>query len=602
MSDNNMSWDLSQIVNGASPDEVHDMLQETIEEAESFSRKYMDEIESMNPHALKMFIDEYEQLYARFMDLNLYCRLSFSANSQDRISIQLRQWGEEARRKFEQIEKPLYIRLGKVAHESPDLLENAALARHRHWLEKLAAWLPYRLSDDEERIIVSKDLYGIFLFEELRQTWVSRKKYEVEIDGEKKILPYSSLSALRSNPNRNIRKMASAMEYKSLHDDGLLHAYALRSICADHFSMTKRRGMPSSMTQSLLDQDVDEKTIESLLSAIKNTAGKYREFLRLKGRVLGLEKLAGFDVIAPMTVKSDWSLEWPMAKKMVIDAYSSFDEEMGTIVKNMFDGKRVDAASRVGKRSGAFCTYWFHAKTSFIQTTYDNSLSDIFTLTHENGHAVQGHYALHAQSVLSRSPGHCMAEMGSVFGELLLSERLLSLAESREQKIETLGELLTRFFYIVYYVGVRAFFEKKVYEAIEAGKVIDADAACILWSEARREIFGETVDWAEADYIDYEWARIPHFYKPNFRFYNYSYCFAQMLVFALYETYKQEGSTFVERFKKLLSKGGSQSPHDQLLEFGYDISDPAFWELGTKQAERFLSDLRELVQSRYESV
>ncbi|NHJ13072.1 MAG: hypothetical protein EAX95_05310 [Candidatus Thorarchaeota archaeon] len=595
MSDDDMSWDLSPVVSGTSPEEVHELLQRVIAETEAFSAKYLDKIESMKPETLKKVIEEFESFFVQFSDLSLYCRLSFSANSEDGVAVQLNQWGQEARARFEQLTTPFQFRLGRIAHQSKELVQDPALARYRHYLEKLAAWAPYQLSEEEEKIIVAKDLYGIQLFQELRQTWVSKKKYEVEIDGEKRTLPYSSLSALRMNPDREVRKMASALEYRSYHDDSLLHAYALRSICADHLSMTKKRGMPSPMTQSLLDQDVDERTIESLLSAIKNTADKYQEFLKLKAKILGLEKLAGYDVIAPMITKSTWSLDWANARQLVVDAYTSFDKEMGSIVKDMFDGNRVDAASRVGKRSGAFCASWLKNKTSFVQTTYDKSLNDLSTLAHENGHAVQGHYAQHAQSPLSKSPGHCLAEMGSVFGELLLSERMLNLAESKEQKLEILGELLTRFFYVVYYVGVRVLFEKSVYERIAAGDMIDANTACSLWSGAKASIFGDSVDWEAAEYIDYEWARIPHFYIPNFRFYNYSYSFAQMLVFALYEAYKQEGPTFAKRFKELLSKGGSQSPHDQLLEFGYDISDPAFWELGAKQAERFLDELRELL-------
>jgi oligoendopeptidase F len=103
------------------------------------------------------------------------------------------------------------------------------------------------------------------------------------------------------------------------------------------------------------------------------------------------------------------------------------------------------------------------------------------------------------------------------------------------------------------------------------------------------------VDWDAAEYMEYEWARVPHFYMANFRFYNYSYSFAQMLVFALYEAYKEGGEDFAERFKKLLGVGGSKSPHDQLLEFGYDIADPKFWELGAKQADRFLKQLNDLL-------
>ena len=90
-------------------------------------------------------------------------------------------------------------------------------------------------------------------------------------------------------------------------------------------------------------------------------------------------------------------------------------------------------------------------------------------------------------------------------------------------------------------------------------------------------------------------------FEPNFRFYNYSYVCAQLLVFALYEDYKENPSNFSERFKRLLSRGGSMSPRDQIAELGYDITKPDFWILVINRAEYFLNDLQKLLQDLHES-
>jgi oligoendopeptidase F len=140
---------------------------------------------------------------------------------------------------------------------------------------------------------------------------------------------------------------------------------------------------------------------------------------------------------------------------------------------------------------------------------------------------------------------------------------------------------------------VRALFEKSVYDSIKAGKTIDAETACDLWDAAKKRIFGDVVDWTE--WMEYEWARIPHHFIPNFRFYNYSYSFAQMLVFALYNAFKEEGPAFMDRFKPLLGGGNTKSVREHLSDFGYDLSDPSFWELGAKQADKFLNEFKKLV-------
>ena len=183
--------------------------------------------------------------------------------------------------------------------------------------------------------------------------------------------------------------------------------------------------------------------------------------------------------------------------------------------------------------------------------------------------------------------------MGSIFGELLLTDKILAMSESKEQKIEILTHVLSSYTYVVYYVGLRALFEKSVYAAIDEGKLIDAETACNLWNAAKKRIFADSVDWN--DYMEFEWARIPHHFMANFRFYNYSYSFAQMLVFALYEVYKEEGDAFKSRFRDLLGRGSTKSVRDNLLDFGFDINDTAFWELGAKQANRFLEELKALL-------
>ncbi|MFX1593889.1 MAG: hypothetical protein ACFFCL_14445, partial [Promethearchaeota archaeon] len=61
-----------------------------------------------------------------------------------------------------------------------------------------------------------------------------------------------------------------------------------------------------------------------------------------------------------------------------------------------------------------------------------------------------------------------------------------------------------------------------------------------------------------------------------------------------YRTFKDEGETFVPKFKKLLSAGGSQSPEELGKIVGLDVNKPDFWQLGMKQYEEFVDELEKL--------
>jgi oligoendopeptidase F len=581
------------MVNGASVDEVKKLLDDLVTEAEEFAEKYFDKIPSMTASDIKKMLTEYEIHIVKFWDAIGYGRLRYRAQSTDKEAAQLNGWSNQSGSKIEQIHSPLPLKLGQLMLDIPELLDDETLAPYRHYLERLRDAAPYRLSESEERLVIQKDLHGIELISQTRTAWVSEKLFEVEVDGEKKTMPFPQLDALRVSPDRGVRKMATREIYKSLADDKLLHGNSLRSICADHVDMTKLRGHPSPMTQALLDQDVDEETVTSLLVSIENTSDRFREFLELKAKYMGLEKLKGYDVVAPFTTDPVWKFDWNEARKMVVESFSSFDTEIGGVVDNMFTNRRIDAAIRPGKAYGAFCSPHSGAKSSFVFMSYNENLTDLYILAHELGHAVQGHLTRHKQTPLNYRTSSCLAEMGSIFGELLLTDKILSISESKEQKIEILSHVLGYYFYMVYYVGLRALFETSLYDTIFEGKHLDADTACELWNRVKERIFGDSVAWS--DYMEMEWARFGHTFIPNYRYYNFSYSFAQLLVFALYESYIQEGEGFVERFKDLLAAGNTKSVREHLADFGFDITNPSFWELGAKQASRLLEEFKKLI-------
>ncbi|MFX1578333.1 MAG: M3 family metallopeptidase [Promethearchaeota archaeon] len=593
MTESEMTWDLSPLVDGASLNEVKKLLDDLLVDVESFAEKYNDKIPAMSAPEIKQLLLEREVLLVRWNDYISYGVRRYDADSTDKEAAQLRDWSNQTKSRFSQIVAPYEIRLGELLLKNPSLLEDSDLRDYKHYLERLRNEAIYKLSEVEEQLILQKDVNGVQLFEQLKDSWVSEKLYDVVVNGEAKTISYPELSSLRMNPDRDIRRMATETLYKSISEDRLIYGFALRSICSDHVAIAKLRKHPSPMTQSLLDQDVDKETVETLLSVIESTSDRYRDLLTLKAKVMGVDKLEGSDVIAPMTTEPVWKFRWNEARDLVIDAFDAFDPEAGKIVTDMFDEYRIDAANRKGKSYGAYCARNLTKKSSFILMSYNETMNDLFVLAHELGHAVQGQITFQHQTPLNYKTSACLAEMGSIFGELLLTDKILSMSETKEQKFEILSHVLGGFFYTVYYVGLRALFEKSLYSTIQDGKLLDADVACELWNAAKKRIFADSVDWNE--YMEYEWARVPHHFFTTRRFYNYSYSFAQMLVFAQYAIYKQEGPKFAERFRGLLAGGNTKSVRDHLKDFGFDITDPMFWELGAKQANYFLQEFKKLI-------
>ncbi|MCI5219915.1 MAG: oligoendopeptidase F, partial [Candidatus Electrothrix sp. LOE2] len=68
-----------------------------------------------------------------------------------------------------------------------------------------------------------------------------------------------------------------------------------------------------------------------------------------------------------------------------------------------------------------------------------------------------------------------------------------------------------------------------------------------------------------------------------------SYAFGELLVLALYRIYQDEGpASFVPKYIRLLSQGGSQSPYKLLKPFNIDLNDSEFWQGGLAVIEEML--------------
>jgi oligoendopeptidase F len=105
------------------------------------------------------------------------------------------------------------------------------------------------------------------------------------------------------------------------------------------------------------------------------------------------------------------------------------------------------------------------------------------------------------------------------------------------------------------------------------------------------EQFGDAVELS--DEFRWEWVSIPHIY--NSPFYTYSYSFGQLLVLALYQQYKVQGQSFLPRYFKILSYGGSASPEKILNEVGLDITSPDFWQGGYDVIQDMVEELEEVI-------
>jgi oligoendopeptidase F len=591
MTQEEMVWDLSQLVDSTDSATIKEKLESMVAESQGFRGKYQGKIAALDARGLLELLEAKDELTLRYEGAAKYCRLIYSADSTDEVAKQLNDAVRTSMMRSGQALAFLDIEMGRLLAEKPSLVGEPALAEYRHYLERVLRRVPHMLSEAEERLVIVKDKNGVNAWEMLQSDWLSTRSFEIEIDGVAKTLPYGEIIGLYQSPDRDLRMRANQTVYEDLMKDEILWASAIRAVCADHLRMCELRKYPSTMTQSLIANDVDRETIESLMRTIEGNVGLYRRYLGLKARMMGLDKLANYDIVSPLPDAPEREYTWEQSRELCMEAYAGFDEEIARWVGEMYERRHIDGEVRKGKESGAFCTSWLSGKSAYMLQSFNGKIGNVYTQAHELGHAIHAYLGSRAQKPSNYEIGSCIAECGSTFGELLLTELLLSKAETKEERQAILANVLDEFGMAAFQVSARVFFEQSMYDAIGRGEFLDGETVSKLWMAGRDKIYGDSIDWLEV--MKWEWTMKAHYYIANYRFYNYPYVFAQLFVFALYRLYKEEGEAFVPKLKALLAAGSSKSPRELGEEMGFDITREAFWEKGMRQAEEFIEMLEE---------
>src|SRR3989338_5039088 len=131
-----------------------------------------------------------------------------------------------------------------------------------------------------------------------------------------------------------------------------------------------------------------------------------------------------YDLYAPYAGETK-KYSYDDCRKITLETYRKFSEQAHELAKKIFDECHVHSEISKGKQSGAFCYTVLKNITPYILLNHVGTLNDLFTMMHEFGHGIHG-LAAKNQTQFTFHSSLPMAETASIFGEMLLSERLLS--------------------------------------------------------------------------------------------------------------------------------------------------------------------------------
>jgi pepF/M3 family oligoendopeptidase len=466
----------------------------------------------------------------------------------------------------------LRTRLAEQAERVRHLaLNSELLAEHRFFLLDSLEKALHQMSPDLEDLAHDLERSGSSAWSRLQEALSSTLEAPWD-GGEGRTV--TALRDLALDPDRNVRERAFRAELGLWKGAETALAAALNGVKGTALSLDKRRLWKDQIEKSAFQSRLGEAVLASLIEALESSLPLFQRYLKTKARLLGLDRLAFYDLFAPLSVSGSshvWS--WEDAAEYVAQRFDSFDPDMGAFARSAFERGWIDAEVRPGKIGGAYCTDFPLARESRILCNFNGSFDAVSTLAHELGHAWHHEQVKDLPRTRSQYPA-TLAETASIFAETLVFEDALRLSPEAERLALIEGNLKDSCQVIVDILS-RFYFEKALFERREKGDV-PPEELCALMLDAQKRSYGSALD-PEALH-PYMWAVKSHYYNADFGFYNYPYAFGLLFALALYRRAQEEGPAFARTYRELLAATGECTVPELAKRAGFDLTDPAFWQ------------------------
>lgn len=577
-------WDLSDLYESDDDPRIEQDLQEAEGAAAAFRERYHGRVAELAASELADAIAESERIHSIFTRTIYYAHLRFTTDMADPPRGALLAKLTEKGAVLDTQLLFFGLELAALDDELVDaLLADEALERWRHWLWTVRRFRPYVLTEPEEKILTEKAVSGVSAWDRLFDELTGALK--VELDG-KEVGFEEAMSKLYS-ADRDQRRGAAEAVTVTLEPGLRTRAFVFNTIVVDKSIDDRLRGLPTWISARNLSNDTTDEAVQALIDAVVGRYEVAQRYYRLKARLLGLDRLAHYDRMAPIG-DDPTKVSWEEATQVVLDAYSSFSPETGAIVRRFFDERWIDAPPKDNKRSGAFCATSVPGVHPYVFMNYTGDRRSVLTLAHELGHGLHG-YLAQPLGLFNASSPLTTAETASVFGEALTFKRLLAIEEDPNRRLNLLAGRIEDSIATVFRQIALNRFEDSVHTARREEGELSTDKLEELWLESQRQLFGDSVD---IDGYGTWWSYVSHFIGTPGYVYAYSYGF--LFALSIFRKYEVEGESMVEPYLDVLRSGGSKPPEELAEMVGLDLTDPAIWGSGIDALADYLDEAEAL--------
>ena len=583
------TWDLSTIFETDQKwEEELALLTEDTKEAASLEGHLLDSAKS-----LLNITERYLDLSRRLEKLYVYAHMK---NDQDTRVAKYQEYYAKAMTLYSQLDQvfsfyePEFMAITEEQYQN-FLAEEPNLQPYKHFFDKLLQNKEHVLSQREEELLAGAgEIFGA-----ASETFAILDNADIvfpfvkDEDGNEVQLSHGVYMRLVESKNREVRRGAYEALYSTYEQYQHTYAKTLQTNVKVQNYRAKVRNYKSAREAALAANFVPESVYDNLVSAVRKHLPLLHRYLALRSKILGIPDLKMYDVYTPLS-SVEYSFTYEEALKKAEEALAVLGEDYLSRVKRAFSERWIDVYENQGKRSGAYSGGSYDTN-AFMLLNWQDNLDNLFTLVHETGHSMHSSYTRETQPYVYGDYSIFLAEIASTTNENILTEKLLQEVQDDATRFAILNNFLDGFRGTVFRQTQFAEFEHAIHQADQNGEVLTSEFLNNLYADLNQEYYGLSKE--DNPQIQYEWARIPHFYY-NYYVYQYSTGFAAAS--ALAEKIVHGSQDDRDRYIDYLKAGKSDYPLNIMRKAGVDMEKEDYLNDAFAVFERRLDEFEALVE------
>ena len=393
----------------------------------------------------------------------------------------------------------------------------------------------------------------------------------------------------RASPNREDRQRVMEAFFTALGKYRATFGSMTNASVQTSTFYARARNYASALEASLDGPNIPVSVYSRLIEGVDRNLAVFHRYLRLRKRILGISELHYYDLYAPLVASANTQYSVEEAEGNILEALALLGQEYSAGAKRSFNERWIDMFPTEGKRSGAYSAGDAYDVHPYMLMNYNGKYDDMSTLAHELGHTMHSYFSNKTQPYPLASYSIFVAEVASTFNEALLNHHMLNKIKDDATRLSLLGSYLESIKGTVFRQTQFAEFELRMHEMVEKGQPLTGDALSQLYREIVRNYYGH--DWGVCivdDYVENEWAMIPHFYNA---YYVFQYATSFTASSALSEKVLSGEAGATQRYLAFISGGHSKYPIELLKEAGVDMTSDVPLELTIKKMNRVMDDI-----------